>query len=54
MRRNIFEAEMVCLDCGYTYTAEFHVDSDSGVVSILHGCDENCAECGSANVEQVD
>lgn len=49
-----FEAEMVCGDCGYVYTAEFHVDSDSGVVSILYSYDENCAECGSSNVAQVE
>lgn len=49
-----YEGEMVCEDCGYTYTAIFHVEKDSGVVSLVYSCDESCAECGSSHVEQVD
>ena len=54
MRSRQYDEEMTCADCGYVYTAVIHVDGDTGVVSILHSSDENCAECGSANVQEVE
>ena len=54
MRDKRFEAEMMCHDCGYVFTAQFISDGDSGDVSLEYSQDECCAECGSAHVEQVE
>ena len=54
MRTVHFEAEMVCVDCGYTYTAQCETDGSTGVTSIIYATDENCAECGSAGVKEVE
>ncbi len=54
MKTTRFEVEMVCVDCGYTYTAECETDGSTGVTFIVYATDENCAECGSASVKEVE
>ena len=54
MRTVRYEAEMVCGDCGYTYTAECETDGSTGVTAIIYATDENCQDCGSASVKEVE
>jgi len=54
MRDHLIELTLVCLDCNHVTEAPFRYDSDCGELISLHTSGENCEECGSVNLEEVE
>ncbi len=53
MRDKLIELTLVCLDCGHVTEAPFVYDSACGGLIALHLSGEECEECGSPNLEEV-
>ena len=54
MRDHLIELTLCCKDCGHVTEAPFRYDADCGELISLHTSGENCEECGSINLEEVE
>ena len=54
MAKHLIELTMICKDCGHVTEAPFRYDSECGGLISLHSSGENCEECGSVNLEELE